>query len=172
MIKKSLEENHATKKSRNIIGDTEEWKELDGTHSDVVRTIINQSSVFLNRNPIPHIVGFLCECLWWTKVSRHRQGGGAERRIWANHQDGIDSVKSASHTLKDERMGFSGVPPPWRCRVERTAIEDKKYRLRKPYAIAMFTKNIFKFFQNAFSGMFIFIHRELLEVLQNNRNTV
>jgi len=30
-----------------------------------------------------------------------------------------------------------------------------KNRLRKPYAIAMFTKNIFKFFQNAFSGIFI-----------------
>jgi len=46
----------------------------------------------------------------------------------------------------------------------RTAIEDKKNRLRKPYAIAMFTKNIFKFLHKAFSGTFIFTHRELLRM--------
>ena len=46
--------------------------------------------------------------------------------------------------------------------IERTAIEDKKNRFRKPYTIAVFTKKIFKFFQNAFSGMFIFTTENLL----------
>ena len=59
------------------------------------------------------------------------------------------------------------VPVMNQC-IERTAIEDKKNQLRKPYAIAIFTKNILKFFQNAFSGMFIFTHRELLISPQKN----